>query len=487
MGLNNSKNMTPQNRAFHTDAVFKKEIFFFPFGLKFVFLTMILLVAHLISFSQTVNLRGIVKDENTLKPIREVNIKVYTTNQGTYTDGKGTFSLTLKKTPAMLVISCVGYENSSFNIKGDSKDPVEILLTPKSYTLQEFDVTSKNYSYLFKDKDYSVLDYELMNDHVLLLIFRNQIKRSELVLLTNNGDTLAISKLPEGPPASLYKDFLLNVHYFSKEQYSYQCFYNKTQHQMEFGNRIRVDSLLNLFAPFLFKMSDRLYLQEKRAYGLGTAIGYYATSTGKKYIRQYFNEKKLAESIDDQKFYASWNSLVGEPLYDAEVSASTFAARPPLSIYYDRNEAGAHQFEFYNMIYPVVKTGEDSMAFFNFSDDVIELMDKNGQTIGSVPITFQKGVDPNSSISTEIKLSEADWRWGSNILVDEYSHFVYTTFLKNGMVKIRKINLNNGNLSKGAILPYPFPEKIEIYKGEAYFLIKRDGINDNWKLVKCRL
>jgi hypothetical protein len=55
------------------------------------------------------------------------------------------------------------------------------------------------------------------------------------------------------------------------------------------------------------------------------------------------------------------------------------------------------------------------------------------------------------------------------------------------MVRIQRIDVETGQLDNGTILPFPFPEKIEIYKGDAYFLIKQDGTSENWKLMKCRI
>jgi len=72
-------------------------------------------------------------------------------------------------------------------------------------------------------------------------------------------------------------------------------------------------------------------------------------------------------------------------------------------------------------------------------------------------------------------------------MMDDYSHDVYTLFLKNGMVKIQRVDLETGKLKTGTMLPFPFPEKIKIYKGDAYFLVKGNGSNDKWKLVKCKI
>jgi len=53
---------------------------------------------------------------------------------------------------------------------------------------------------------------------------------------------------------------------------------------------------------------------------------------------------------------------------------------------------------------------------------------------------------------------------------------------------IRKINLETGKLTRNFDVPFPFPEKIEIYKGDAYFLIKDIGGEfEKWKLVKLNL
>ena len=56
------------------------------------------------------------------------------------------------------------------------------------------------------------------------------------------------------------------------------------------------------------------------------------------------------------------------------------------------------------------------------------------------------------------------------------------------MVRIRKIDMETGNLTKSYDLPFPFPEKIEIYKGDAYFLNKDAGGEfEKWKLIKVKL
>lgn len=443
-------------------------------------------------FSQTVVFSGVIKDEQTLKPIRDVNIKVYGTALGTSTDQNGNFSLNFNKIPATLIFSCVGYELASHTITAISEKPIEFQLRPKAYLLQEVKISSKKYSYLFKDNDYSVLDYEITGDNLVLLVFKYQLKKSELVLLSRSGDTLAFSPLPEVPPVKLFKDFLTNIYYISKAENAFQFLYNERNNRIEYYHGKAVDSLQAFINPFIFKISDRLYFQEQLAGGFGTAFGYFEKGTGKKYIRKYLNDAKISERIDDQTFYNKWNNLLGKNyLLESDDIESELAFDFSISRRegggFGKNEARAHQFEFYKMIYPVVRTNDDNIAFFNFATDTIELMNKDGNLIYKSAITFHKKSSSNSDPAGPVKLSNPDWRWGCSILVDEYSREVYTSFLRNGMVKVQRIDLETGNLKNGTVLPFPFPEKIEIYKGDAYFLIKRDGTNDKWKLIKCKI
>jgi len=457
---------------------------------KSIVLTIFLFLFQFALYSQNLLFKGIVKDDHSLNPIPEVNIKVYGTNQGTATDNIGKFSIKLEKIPCTIVFSCIGYENEYYKVTETPKEPIEFLLSSKSYMLKEVNISSKNYSFLFKDKDYSVLDYELMDDNVLLLIFRTQIKKSQLILLSRSGDTLAISTLPELPPSKLFKDFLSNIHYFTKSGYAYECYYNKPTNGIDYIYKTTVDSLLRIINPFIFNMDGRLYFQQSIANKFGTAIGYYEKGTGKHYIRKVINMKKIKEYIDDQKFYAKWNrnSGVGNSLdVDDVVSglAFDFSISQIEGGAYGSNEARAHSFEFFNMTFPIIKTRDNTLAFFNFGEDIIELMNKDGRILNTVPISFHKENISLSDTLSSIRFSDSGWRWGNMILVDEFNRNVYTTFLKFGMIRINRIDLETGKLSKGTVIPLLFPEKIEIYDGEAYFL--NLGQNDNWKLAKCKL
>lgn len=447
---------------------YKKQI------IRIFFILVYTLLIELIAFSQTTIIFGIVKDNNSLNPIGNVHIKVNGTNEGVFSGSDGRFILKLKSIPASITITCVGFEPLYYTIDKIPSKSMEFVLRPRTSNLPEVDIKAMRFNYMFKDRNYSILDYELMGDNLLLLIFRYQLKNTELILINRNGDTLSITPVPELKPMCLYKDFLGNIHYISTKENAFQCWYNDELKKVEFPYRTTFDSLVRMVKQFLFTTGDRLYFEEFTASGFGKNIGYIDTNHRKVYIRFLYGEAAQKNFYDDLKFNSRWN----ESLTDDNPARFT------------EDSYRANKFFNYQRINaPMVKLGDNEMVDFNFTDGIIEFMNHEGKVYKTVPIEFQKETDINpieGLLSVFIPI--ADWRWSGKIYVDEYYKDVYTTFRKNGMVQIRKINLETGKLTRNIDVPFPFPEKIEIYKGEAYFLNKDIGGNfEKWKLVKLEL
>ncbi len=454
-------------------------------------LILIILFLQQFCLAQTVQIKGTVRNELTSKPVPEANIRVYGTTQGTPTDNNGNFTLVLSKLPATLVISCIGYDRAVYDIIEKSAAPLRVLLRPITYVLKEVEISPVSHSTVYEDKTYSVLDYELMDDHVALLVFRNVIQRAGMVLLSRGGDTLAVSDLPELPPELLRRDFLSNVHYYAKTGKSYQCYYNPENQNLDFLHPISTDSLEKYVMPYLFRISGRLYFQEKVLNGFGTSIAYYSKDGGKRYIKNCLNDKKISEFLDDQEFYLKWNGAIGSYVFPEDDIENedrfNFSIPQGEGGAYGKNEARAHRFEFYNMIYPLFKINEDTMAFFNFGNDQLEMLDPDGKVIATAPISFHKGSTAINPLAENDRAENDGWRWGTRILTDEATHAMYAMFQRSGMVMIQKIDARTGNLGAATILPFPFPEKIKLYKGEAFFLCKESGTKENWKLMKCSI
>src|ERR1044072_7304153 len=68
------------------------------------------------AFAQNVTLTGSIKNTLTKETLPAVSVLVKGTSQGTFTDSKGDFKLTVAKLPVTLVISSAGFEDKEISV-----------------------------------------------------------------------------------------------------------------------------------------------------------------------------------------------------------------------------------------------------------------------------------------------------------------------------------------------------------------------------------
>ncbi len=449
-------------------------------GMILLTVPVILVCLALPAVSQVKSLRGIVKDLESSKPVRNVNVRINGTTQGVVTDQDGRFTLKLKQVPASVILSCIGYETLRYDFLEIPDAPVELIMKRSASTLPEVDIRAIRFSDVFRDRSYSVLDYEIMGEHLLLLVFRHQRKNAELIAITTGGDTVFIAGIPQQKPVRLYKDFLGNIHYVSSKGYAYQCIYDERMNTLVFPYRTTFDSLVRMAKPFLFTSGGRTWFEEYRPGGYGKAIGYFDHHQKKTYVRYVSAGTSLKRWNDDLKFNAAWNQSVGS-LSDNSLSYIPLAGDDDLRanklFYYQKVNA------------PLVRLADNRLAVFNFTDDMIEIMDGEGKTERTIPIDFHKEANTNlvaGLVGVFIPLST--WEWSGKLHIDEHFGDVYTVYHKHGLTRIRKIDPETGKLTRSYDIPVPFPEKIGIFKGEAYFLYKEPEFESiSWRLGKVKL
>jgi hypothetical protein len=433
---------------------------------KLLFLVCLFL-ASLASYGQTHILKGIIIDDLSQKPVQGVTIKVERSKTGTFTDRNGRFSLPLKKLPVTLQLTAIGYETMMLDITRYVSDTVRIPLKSQIYMLEGVAISASPVIPVFKDDHYSVLDYEIMDDNLLLLVYRYRLKRSQLVLLTRLGDTLDYTDAPE-IPSKLYKDALENVHYVTQGGTAYQCFFYTGAKKLIFTSITQYDTLYDIMKNFIFSINNRLYFQEYSPNGFITGIGYWQSSKGKHYTRFIRDEEMIWRKKDDQRF--------------AKVGINAGPLPADNMFYYKKINA------------PLYKFGDDRMLLFNFPNDSIEILDTGTNIISGVPITFHKEDELNfgnqlGQVFNNVGKSFifGNDKWGKNILMDVPAEKAYTYNMKNGIYHLKQINLYTGELDDCKSIPYIFPKKVQIYKGEVYFLYKGLGEKDKWKLLKMKV
>jgi hypothetical protein len=109
--------------------------------MKRIIFIITLIITCLPGYSQV--LQGTVSDENTKKPLPNVNIFFNGTTVGTKTDRNGNFKLVMPENQKLpLAISAIGY-NSVLLTEYPSDKRLKILLVPKIYELEEVVIISK--------------------------------------------------------------------------------------------------------------------------------------------------------------------------------------------------------------------------------------------------------------------------------------------------------------------------------------------------------
>ncbi len=447
---------------------------------------------------QTIEIQGRILDQVTRVPVPNVNIQKLGTREGTITDRQGKFTFPIKKLPVTLAISCVGYQSMQFTLKTQPEKPVELFLKPAVNTLKEVDIRANRYDYLFRDNRYYILDYEIMDSSLLLLVFRSRLKNSSLIMMTMNGDTLAVAPVPETTAVSLFRDCLGNVHYISSRGNAFQCVYNSSLKTIQYPFRTSRDTLLRLVKPFLFRSGERLYFEELFPDGSGKRFGYFLPGGTKAYLQSVRDENYSEYIRKEIRFLNQWNQSLDNsmrslrPASDPETKVPARPTQSPLG--YNPIATGQDiQFSIRTLFMGnqarLFRLTDTTLALFDFVNGRVDVLTPGGTAVSHSPISFHKEADQNlvaGLLGVFIPLH--DWKWTGKIHVDEYTGEVYASFRKSMSFQIRKIDLVSGKAGTGRIFPFSYPEKVRIYNGTAYFLITEIRQDcSGQRLVKFRL
>lgn len=94
----------------------------------------------LTSLSISAQIKGVVKDSITGKPISFVNISVENENIGTTSEEDGVFAINFNKKNKKLIFSALGFEKKTIKIEGDT---IEVKLKPIAYQLDEVIISKR--------------------------------------------------------------------------------------------------------------------------------------------------------------------------------------------------------------------------------------------------------------------------------------------------------------------------------------------------------
>ncbi len=389
---------------------------------KILFIIILLINSH--SIAQK-TYQATIEDENG-RAIPNVHIWIEGTTIGTISNNNGAFTIPVKTYPIHLHISHLSYVAKELIINLEDKSKHKILLKKLVHTLPTAVISNQKIKDLTQNYWYDISDFEIYQDHVLLLAYQWKRKKNPwLIMLDAYGDTLWSSYL--GRDGELYKDCLGQIHLLNKKA-AYQLFIEEDNFQLY--PAVSIKEFKEQLKPCIASHNEKIYL-EQYTYA-SQILNYFEADLSDTTVR-------MVETIADRQAMR-W-------LQDDAMGLS------PLR---NEHEKRFEEMFFYDPIYaPLIKQG-DTTIIFDFVNDEIELYNSDFTSILDVPIDFHKTL-----------------KWKEKLFVDEKNGKVYTMFRRNGFHYLYQINLWTGKLYPAMKIPqFTFLGKIRIHDGNIFFLYR---------------
>jgi len=404
------------------------------------------------SYSQQYIFNGRVIDKVTHAPVADANITFTSTNSGVTSNRKGEFTFFLDKFPSFMIVSHIGYATKRIWLDGKSNSLV-VMMEPSEILLKEVEIKSSNTpETFFKDRQFSVLDYEVADNLIYLLIYRFRLARSEILCKSESGDTISRSGLLSFSPRSLFLDCLGKLHVLSSDS-AYEIMRDN-------------DSLL-LFSP--------VDIERFRA----VLMNCVASSENYLYFRRVSPDRQIVVFDQANRITHMIRRLTSasneQKLKMLRKNPGDYSFLVSSRIPDDREE-----FEEYSWIRQVLYrpnttvlcTIGDILGVFNTVDNSVEFYNQDGEFYAKLQLAVKK---------------VTEGKWTTEIYVDEVLQQTYTSFIRNGLITIYRINLNNGDLRQVLSTSHAYPLKIRIHNRYLFYLYDGPGQWDYKQLFRQRI
>ncbi len=389
-------------------------------------------------FSQSIKVSGIVVDSVTHRAIPNVNIAVDASKIGTSTDANGKFSLVIPNNRSTIKISHVGFKTQQKLIyRVDTQLVIQLKAETKNLGIVE--ISSNRITNLVEKKNLYVIDYLIFENKICVLCFKNrQSQQAQLVLLDGYGNQIE-SKEMEWID-KIVNDYKLEPFLTSKKSALQILILDSI---IAFGNEIEMDEFNEINEAIIAYQSPFYYIRHN----------YYDNQLVRIYrYNEQNQEVKLLKSITDS----------------AGIERLKDKARLQSALDYTEADARFEEMCFYAPKYLPLIYFDTSFLLFNFNENRIEKLDKQGNTISNTAIEFHQQPD-----------------WKQDLLIDSVQKKIYAVFAKNGQYKIAEIDLQLGKIGNKINIPhFQHLENMQINNGRLYFLYQ-GNIDNRYKELYC--
>ncbi len=412
-----------------------------------------------IVFAQAL-LKGQIIDTATNSPIEGVNISIEGTNQGTTTDATGAFELAVERFPILLRCSHIAYESHELAVERLPNKPLELYLIPKVSMLDEVVVEAEQGATpLSEATKYSLLDFELLDNHILRLEYHGSFQKRVLSLTDLDGVvqhklTLKHLKGING----LYKS-CIDMFYLLGRYAVHPIVIQDTKLSLQ--KPMALDTFQAFIAPCKVQEKDELYFVYEDLNGLRRTItAYDVTSKNRTEIRQIANLKMVQSYMSDMGLIQQGQTISNIRTND-----------PAESRRIRRLQAGSDFLSevFYKPEMPVyIFKKKGHLLLFNHPEKKVEIY-RAHQLQGEAMLDY---VEDNT--------------WQKQLLYDAYTARIYGLFKTKNATLIKEINVMTGETTPVATLAIESYriQKARIHNRQIYYLQSERMAGQNQVLMR---
>jgi hypothetical protein len=388
--------------------------------------------------TRTNTISGTVRDSITQIPIENVNIIVAGSTGGTTTNKAGEFILNDVRYPALLYFSHLGYAIQSTYLSKRSNKPLSILLSQERKILDEISIRGNKIQKVITEDTLIILDYELIEDGLLLIGSPFKFNRQINLYLTDPqgnpkfykplkqaGKLIKYPEIRTPLLTFLFKDFTGNIRLLSKNEV---LEINYTSDSISLNYPESYTDFLQFVLPMKCEMAGALY---------------YQVSTQTKNVTMWLE-----------------NAYAGSKMLKTVIDPFGMGR------YINFGTKDFHKY----VAAPIYRIN-NHIAIFDFFDNNIEFFDREGKSVKSVPMTFQ-----NKTRSEFLGPDYQDidqYNFTQQVVFDRQTQKAYAFFRlrKSGVQTLREIDLNTGKIVRIIEIPdLPNISKLQVHDNTLYFM-----------------
>jgi hypothetical protein len=435
------------------------------------------------SIAQKRAIIGRVTDMANGSPLEQCTVIDTLSGGSAMTDKNGKFRITTSFSKAVLVFRRLGYRPKLHDmpVVQDSVG-LSIQLEPQHFVLNEAIIVANPVpEVMLKNEEYYISDFEFAPENRFVVLSAVLGKNySFLMLLDSVYQVIKKVKIKDSY-IEILRDCIGNLNLVAGD--SVQQFYINEKEQIvqfppipskEFNEKIKPCVAYSEKYGFYFKK-----------YGMrGQVASFYSISNKSEYANfRTISSIHAAQLKDEEKFLGRvFNTRMGQQgtgYIDNDNSISEPAPEMGSEAAQNemqraRNSVSNEKRFAENILYKEFSCPlflkRDSFLLFDHSNDNLYFLNHKGMELGAIPIQYHHAMN-----------------WEKEVYEDREERIYYTSFNIKGLTTLFLINTYSGKLGASTKVPLPYPHKLKIKNGVAYYLAIEDTESRNKILYKIRM